>query len=60
MRNAITQRNCIMGFGSALQQPSRPHVSHAQSWCGGSKVRISGCCEFVMRTLKSFDSEVRE
>jgi hypothetical protein len=35
MRNAITQRKYIMGCGSPLQQPSTPHVSHAQSWCGG-------------------------
>jgi hypothetical protein len=30
MRNAITQRIIIMGCGSAMQQPSEPHVSHAQ------------------------------
>ncbi len=34
MRNAITQRITIMGCRCALQQPSRSHVSHAQSSCG--------------------------
>jgi hypothetical protein len=34
MRNANAQRTCIIVPSRALQQPSTPHVSHAET--GGS------------------------
>lgn len=40
MRNANAQRVSIMVSASALQQPLRSHVSHAQSSCGTSKVLL--------------------
>jgi hypothetical protein len=34
MRNANAQHSCSMGFDTALQQPCRSHVRHAQFQAG--------------------------